>query len=170
MTGWFFFLSTSVRLAIPTTSRRADCQGGNFARGILGINRRKNFPPAHMTDWRKNFSRFLPTLDRRNGLNIINARRREGKERKRPLAADEFKHLVLQIWDYLYHISSGRYSTRENEHMRNTKGLYKHLTFTARLQIEAGLKMKMPVKQIAVNSADMYAHFCRDWLDGHFHF
>lgn len=33
--------------------------------------------------------------------------------------------------------------------MRKAKGLYKHLTFTARLQIEAGLKMKMPVKQIA---------------------
>lgn len=33
--------------------------------------------------------------------------------------------------------------------MRKTKGNFKHLTFTARLQIEAGLKMKMPVKQIA---------------------
>lgn len=33
--------------------------------------------------------------------------------------------------------------------MRKTKENFKHLTFTARLQIEAGLKMKMPVKQIA---------------------
>lgn len=37
--------------------------------------------------------------------------------------------------------------------MRKAKGLYKHLTFTARLQIEAGLKMKMPVKQIAAKWA-----------------
>ncbi|MGN1052445.1 MAG: IS30 family transposase [Candidatus Scatosoma sp.] len=33
--------------------------------------------------------------------------------------------------------------------MRNTKDTFRHLTFTARLQIEAGLKVKMPINQIA---------------------
>lgn len=33
--------------------------------------------------------------------------------------------------------------------MRKSKGQFKHLSFTARLNIESGLKMNMPIKQIA---------------------